>query len=153
MRRANVFRTAVFRLAAIYVAGFALSVAALGGIIYLVTAHALSRQVDTRIESEMQSLQTAYRNGGTARLVEEATMHEHAHPNGALDFAVLENGKRIAGHLRGWPTPAGWSVLPYQEPDGDVGRRRFLRADIGAAVAVVVGADPDVRGQYMTGLK
>jgi signal transduction histidine kinase len=143
VRRANVFRTAVFRLAAIYVAGFALSVAALGVVIYLVTAHALSRQVDARIESEMQALQTAYRSGGTARLAAEVAMHEHGHPNGALDFAVLESGKLVAGHLRHWPAAAGWSVLPYQEPDGDTGRRRFLRADLNNAVAAVVAADPE----------
>ena len=143
MRRASVFRTTAFRLTALYVAGFAASVAALGIVIYLVTSATLSRQLDTRIGSEMQSLQTAYRSGGKAGLTNAVGVDEHAHANGALDFAVLENGKRIAGYLRRWPDPAGWSVLPYPEPDGDVGVRRFLRAELGNGLSVVVGADPE----------
>jgi signal transduction histidine kinase len=58
-------------------------------------------------------------------------------------LAVLEDGKRIAGHLRRWPETEGWSVLPYQESDGDLGSRRFLRADVGKQVAIIVGADPE----------
>jgi signal transduction histidine kinase len=143
VRRASVLRTTTFRLAAIYVVGFAASVATLGVVIYLVTAATLSRQLDGRIESEMQGLQAAYRSGGTAQLVDGVTRHEHAHPNGALDFAVLQNGKRIAGHLKGWPATAGWSVLPYQESNGDAGTRRLLRAVVDNEIGIVVGADPE----------
>lgn len=143
MRRASVFRTTTFRLAAIYVSGFAASVATLGLIVYLITAATLSRQLDERIESEMQALQAAYRTGGTGRLVDEIITHEREHPNGALDLAVLRNGKRIAGHLKSWPAAAGWSIRPYQESDGSVGTRRSLRADFGNEVGIIVAADPE----------
>jgi signal transduction histidine kinase len=132
-----------FRLTAIYVVGFAASVAALGIAIYLVTAATLSHQLDRRIETEMRALQTAYRSGGIEKLVAAVAVHERAHPNGALDFAVLDNGRRIAGHLRRWPDAAGWSALLYSEPDGDAGTRRFLRADLGDGVSIAVGGDPE----------
>lgn len=152
MPRTSLFGTTTFRLTAVYVSGFAASVAALGLITYFVTAATLSRQIDGRIESEMRALQVANLTGGTARLVDDVALHEHAHPNGALDFAVLENGKRIAGHLKSWPAAVGWSVLPYRELDGEVGKRRFLRADLGNEVAMVVGADPEQVDEVKTAI-
>lgn len=155
MRRASVFRTTTFRLAAIYVAGFAASVAGPGIVIYLVTSATLSRQLDSRIESEMHSLQAAYRSGGMPRLTDAVRLDERMHRNGALDIAVLENDARLAGHLHRWPAAAGWSVQPYPEPDGDVGTRRFLRADLTDRFSLVVGADPEqveeVKGAILDG--
>lgn len=155
MRPSSIFATTTFRLATIFVAAFAASVAALGIVVYLATAGTLSRQLDGRIEDEMQALQTAYRAGGTAGLVDAVAAHEHAHPNGALDFAVLGEGRRIAGHLKSWPPVVGWSVGAYQELDGDGGTRRFLRSDFGNGLGVVIGADPEqveeVKGAILDG--
>jgi signal transduction histidine kinase len=139
----RIAQTTTFRLAAIYVAGFAASVAALGVIIYFVTANALERRLDGQVESDMRALQTEYQSAGLSRLVAAVSEHEHAHPNGALDYAVLAQGKRAAGHLSRWPTTAGWSTLPYTESDGEEGLRRFIVANLGAGVTLVVAADPE----------
>ena len=52
----NLLHTTTFRLAAVYVAGFAASVAALGVITYVATASALERRLDARMASEMKAL-------------------------------------------------------------------------------------------------
>ena len=52
----RVLRTTTFRLAAIYVGGFAAAVAILGVATYLATAGLLERRLDNRIEREMQQL-------------------------------------------------------------------------------------------------
>ncbi|HEU5017705.1 MAG TPA: HAMP domain-containing sensor histidine kinase [Pseudolabrys sp.] len=143
MRRHSVFQTTVFRLAVIYVAGFALAVAALGVATYLVTAGALERRLDARISREMKSLQADYRAGGLQRLLASVSKHEALHPNGALDYAVLVGGQKRGGHLNEWPSSPGWSDLAYNEAEGDVGRRRFLVAHLGQNLSLVVAADPE----------
>jgi signal transduction histidine kinase len=126
-----------------YVGGFAVSVAVLGVVTYLVTTAALERQLDGRIQTEMQSLLAQYRRHGTADLLGAVTAHDREHPNGPLDYAVLVDGKEAAGHLTRWPTAVGWSDMPYPESDGDTGARRFLLADAGDGVRIAVAADPE----------
>lgn len=143
MRAPRVLETTAFRLAIIYVAGFAVAVAALGTVIYVITADTLQRQLDARIEGEMLAMQVEYRSGGLDRLVAVVDAHEHAHPNGALDYAVLAQGRRVAGNLSQWPKMAGWSTLPYAESGGEEGRRRFLFADLTNDIALAVAADTE----------
>jgi signal transduction histidine kinase len=139
----KILRTTTFRLAAIYVAGFAVSVAALGVVTYVVTADALERRLDRQVEGDLLALQRDYRSGGLGRLVAAVSDHEHVHPYGALDYAVLAQGKQVAGHLSRWPITAGWSNLPYAESDGEEGRRRYLVANLDDGVTLAVAADAD----------
>lgn len=143
MRLPRVLQTTVFRLAAIYVACFALTVAALGIATYLVTAGALERRLDARISREMKSLQVDYRAGGLPRLLASVSKNETLHPNGALDYAVIVSGRKRGGHLDEWPSSPGWSDLVYKELDGDVGRRRFLVDRLDQDTSLVVAADPE----------
>lgn len=143
MRPPRVLQTTIFRLAAIYVAAFAISVATLGVVIYIFTAAALERRLDARIENDMRALRADYRSGGLSGLVAAVSAHERSHPSGALDYAVLAKGNQAAGHLSLWPRVAGWSTLSYPESNGDIGRRRFLVADLGDSVTLAVAADPE----------
>jgi len=120
----KLLHTTTFRLAAVYVAGFAASVAALGVITYVVTASALERRLDARMASEMNALQS----GDLPRLIATVHAHQALHPNGAFEYALVERGKRLAGDLTEWPSVPGWQDRPYNETNGDVGRRRFLVA-------------------------
>ena len=114
MRAPKVLQTTTFRLAAIYVAAFAISVATLGIVIYIFTADTLERRLDVGIENDMRALRADYRSGGLSGLVAAISAHERTHPNGALDYAVLAQGERVAGRLSLWPKTAGWSnsLLP-----------------------------------------
>ena len=143
MRAPRVLQTTTFRLAAIYVAAFAISVATLGIVIYIFTADTLERRLDVGIENDMRALRADYRSGGLSGLVAAISAHERTHPNGALDYAVLAQGERVAGRLSLWPKTAGWSTLSYPESDGDVGRRRFLVVDLDKNATLAVAADPE----------
>jgi signal transduction histidine kinase len=139
----KLLHTTTFRLAAVYVAGFAASVAGLGVITYVVTASALERRLDTRMASEMRILQADNSAGGLPRLIATVQAHQALHPNGAFEYAVVERGKRLAGDLTEWPSVPGWRNRPYNETDGDIGRRRFLVADLNDGIMLVVAADPE----------
>jgi signal transduction histidine kinase len=143
VRPPRLLRTTTFRLAAIYVAGFAISVAALGVVTYFVTARTLERRLDTAIVTDMEVLQADYRAGGLSRLLAAVSTHEHSHPNGPLDYAVIANGSRLAGHLAKWPAEAGWSTVPYRESEGDDARRRFLVSKLNGGVTLAIAADPE----------
>ena len=143
MRQPRVLQTTTFRLAALYVAAFAVSVAALGVVIYFVTASALAQRLDARIASDMRELRHDYQSGGLNGLVAAVGAHERIHPNGALEYAVVDHGKRIAGDLSRWPAAPGWSTLAYVEREGDEGHRRFLVANLGKDISLTVAADPE----------
>jgi len=143
VRPPKILQTTTFRLAAIYVAGFAFAVAALGVMTYFVTTRTLERRLDTAIAVDMEALQADYRAGGLSQLLAAVSTHEHSHPNGPLDYAVIANGSRLAGHLMAWPFVAGWSTLPYRESEGDDARRRFLVSNLNGGVTLAIAADPE----------
>jgi signal transduction histidine kinase len=64
----SILRTATFRLAALYVVVFALSVLVLGGIIYWIAQAALVRQFDRSIEIEAAALESEFHSGGFGQL-------------------------------------------------------------------------------------
>lgn len=143
MRPPDVLGTTAFRVTAIFVAGFAVSLALLGTIIYLIAAHSLAHGLDLRIEAEMHALNAAYRAGGLSKLTEAVNSRERVHPNGALDYGVIADGREVAGHLLGWPSQTGWSTLDYVEADGDQGRRRFLLVGLDPGISAAVAGDPE----------
>ena len=143
MRTDKFYRTTVFRLTALYVGVFAVALALLGAITYGLVDHALERKLDNRIQAESDALQNRYRSGGIQGLLIEVRTHEQSHPNGAIDYAVVQDGKRIAGRLKIWPEAAGWSTRPYQEEAGETGTRRFFVVSLEPALTLAVAADPE----------
>lgn len=143
MPRHRILHTTAFRLAAGYVAVFAMAVAALGAVTYFVTVGALERQIDSRISREMNALRAVYDTRGLPALLSTVGKHEASHPNGALDYAVIAGTTKRAGGLTKWPTASGWSRLAYPERDGDIGARLFLTSHLGRYLTLVVAADPE----------
>jgi signal transduction histidine kinase len=142
VRPIRVFRTATFRLAALYVLLFATSVAVLGVIVYLTTAAALDRRLDARIAGEMSVLKSAFRAGGLARLEAEVRTHQRTRPAGPLDYLVFDTGgARLVGDLPILPAQPGWSNVKNKESDGDISHRRILLAVLDGGVRLAVGAD------------
>jgi signal transduction histidine kinase len=139
---ARVFRTATFRLAALYVLLFATSVAVLGMIVYLGTAAALERRLDARITSEMTALKSAFQAGGLGRLEAEVRTHQRTRPAGPLDYLVIgSGGARLVGDLPIVPAHIGWSNVANKESDGDVSHRRVLVAALAGGARLAIGAD------------
>ena len=142
MRPARVFRTATFRLAALYVLLFAASVAVLGTTVYLVTAAALERRQDARIAGEMTALKAAFQAGGLARLEAEVRAHQRNRPAGPLDYLVIgATGARLLGDLPIVPARLGWSNVKNKESDGDISHRRVLVAPLAGGARLAIGAD------------
>lgn len=143
MRVANVLKTTVFRVSALYVLIFAVSLAVLGAATYSFTAASLRRRLDHRIQRQTNQFIADYRTGGLLSVGKAVSLAETFHPNGALDYAVVSNGQRIAGHLTKWPSQPGWATLRYPEADGDTGQRRFLVTDLAGGSLLAVAADPE----------
>lgn len=143
MRTDSLFRSTVFRLTAVYLIGFAATLALLGAATYMIVDHRLERRLDDRIRMEVVSLQESFRSGGVGALVTTVNAHQQSHPNGALDYAVVQGGRRLAGRLMKWPSAPGWSSHPYREEAGETGRRRFLVTNLGQNVKLAVAADPE----------
>jgi len=142
VRLRRILSTTTFRLAALYVVLFAVSVAVLGAIAYLVTAAALERRLDARIAGEMTALKAAFTSGGLARLAPEVRLHQQTLPAGPLEYLLLgAGGERLAGKLPIVPAHVGWADVERTESDGDVSHRRVLAARLAGGARLAIGAD------------
>ena len=63
-------RTASFRLAALYVVVFALSVVLLGAVVYFSVGREIAAAVDSRVTEETEKLQAIYRASGLEKLTQ-----------------------------------------------------------------------------------
>ncbi|WP_304176886.1 HAMP domain-containing sensor histidine kinase [Phenylobacterium aquaticum] len=112
------FRSTSLRLAALYTAGFAISVVLLGAVTLLTTRAALSEQFDDRVRSESNALVEEYKVEGLEGLIQ--AVRERDRTPGSLDYGVLDTGGQgMAGRLVRTRTPLGWTVVrdrPNREP-------------------------------------
>jgi signal transduction histidine kinase len=98
----RLIRTASFRLAAIYLALFSVSVVVLGAIVYFIVGREISRQIDDRVLRETSTLEAHFERVGLAALTQEIRARTLA--AASLDYRLEdEDGGFIAGNL---PTPA-----------------------------------------------
>jgi len=138
-----VLRTASFRLAALYVAVFALSACVLGAAVFLAARSALQDQMTVRIEAESIFLQSEFRTGGLDHLL--AVIHARGRGTTALDYLVQDgSGAHRAGEMPGIPHRPGWTVVDVPDAKEDGGhpeRVRALVSDLGGGVLLAVGDD------------
>ena len=138
----RVFRTATFRLAALYVVLFAATVAVVGAVVYLGTTAALNRRLDARISGEMTALKSSYQGGGLAKLEDDVRSHARTQPAGPLDYLVFDaNRSRLAGDLAITPANLGWSNVTTMETDGDISYRRVLVDTLSGSTRLAIAAD------------
>ena len=151
MRKPKILRTTIFRLAAIYVVLFAISVGALGLIAYRTASFVLNYRLDANVEEGMTALKKAYQGGGLPRLIATVNMREKHRRGSALFYLVLDaNGKRLAGHLSVTPSRSGWSKMTYveDEGDGDIGEVRVLQEPLDGGTRVAVAGDLEQISDY-----
>jgi len=117
MRPSNIFRAASFRLAALYAAVFALSVAVLFGLVYWIAATALDGQLRASVSQDVASLEERFHSQGLDELTREINRRIQTR-QGGIGYYVLEDpsGKRLTGNIPeavSMPS-SGWShiVLP-----------------------------------------
>ncbi|MGH6989278.1 MAG: ATP-binding protein [Stellaceae bacterium] len=100
----RLLRTNAFRLAALYMALFAVSVLALLAFIYFSTANFVERQAEETIGAEISGLEEEYHTGGLIGLI--AAINSRAtSERGEVPLYLLTDPRlhRIAGNLTGWP--------------------------------------------------
>ncbi len=126
--------SATFRVALLYMALFALSVAALFGFVHYATAGYLARQTDTAIAQETAELANRFRAGGIVALAREITNKSTANIGGrSIYLLVDEDMEPIAGNLNRWPEgiepdAEGWLEFTLSGPAGsEPARARVFR--------------------------
>lgn len=145
VRLPRIFRTIAFGLATLYAVVLAVSVAVLGTVVFWTIEAALTRQVSTRIESEIAFFEAKYRTEGLAELVEELQERMDSFVSGArLEYLVINaRGERLAGHLPSMPELAGWNdiVIPPSARNPDGIRVRVRVIDLAQGVRLAIGDD------------
>ena len=117
----QLWRTATFRLALIYLALFGVSVAALVAFLYFSTVRVIERQTDETIIAEITGLSERYRDEGLLglrRVVAERSRGQRH----SLYLLVAPGNAILAGNLDRWPSvtagPSGWLNFTFGQPMG-----------------------------------
>ncbi|MDP4822643.1 MAG: HAMP domain-containing histidine kinase [Aestuariivirgaceae bacterium] len=152
--RANLklLQTSTFRLAAAYLAVFAVSVGLVLGYVYWNTALLLERQLEETIQAEVQGLGEQYRTRGVAGLM-ETVERRSAMDSNSVYLVTNFHGTRLAGNLQGLPPSAtkgkrGWVEFTYavataRGPEQHQARAFHVMLPDGATL--VVGRDVEER--------
>ncbi len=150
----KLLKTSTFRLGAVYLIVFAISVGAILGYIYWNTAILLERQVEDTVEAELQGLAEQYRTRGPQGLLQ--TINTRAREaDGSLYLLTNSIGRRLAGNLEALPAEAVGErgtidfKFPYDTGRGVVehtARAFFIRLPGG--LQLVVGRDVEERRQF-----
>lgn len=136
------WRSSSLRLAALYTAIFALSLAGLGAVTLFATRAALSREFDGRIQAEAMALAQEYQTEGLTGVVQ--AVRERDSTPGALDYGFeTAPGVATAGRLAGSHAPLGWSTLKTREPGEAVEAMRVFVMALPDGSRLLVGDDVD----------
>ncbi len=119
MHPSRIFRTAGFRLAALYAGLFGASVLVLFGVVYWIAGGALRQQFMTNVESEVSALAEDHRAGGLSRTAETIERRlASGLPRSNFYLLTDSAGREVAGNLPRQVAHAGWQELPIP-PNGD----------------------------------
>ena len=138
MPQTRLFRTSSFRLAAIYLALFTVSVLILGAVVYAVVHTQIAAEIDQDIDDESAALLKEYSAHGRDRL--QALIPTRG---GSFAYGLVDaDGKLIAGELAAAAGASGWTYL--REPESDEAepastvevRALVTRLDDGGALVV-----------------
>ena len=143
----KILKTSTFRLAAIYLLVFAVSVGAILAYVFWNTAGLLERQTDATIRAEVQALADQYRILGLRGIV-ETIQRRSAERGGGIYLLADSVGKRVAGNLEAVPPQVidetGWIDFPLDIKVGETMQRRSARAfhaDLTDDYELIVGRD------------
>lgn len=150
----KLLRTSTFRLAALYLILFAVSVAALLGYVYWNTAVLLQEQTDYTIQAEVQALSDQYQLRGLNGIL-DTVQRRSADDTGAVYLLAAPAGQRIAGNLDDMPVmPKGeakWIEFPLVVQNGPARENHVARAfftDLPGGFKLIVGRDVESLRQF-----
>ncbi len=144
---AKILKTSTFRLAAIYLLVFALSVGTILAYVFWNTAGLLARQTDATIRAEVQALADQYRILGLPGIV-DTIQRRSAERGGGIYLLANGEGKHVAGNLQSVPSQVidetGWIDFPLEVTVGTSKQFRSARAfhaDLNNDFQLIVGRD------------
>jgi signal transduction histidine kinase len=117
--RIRLFHTEGFRIAAIFVAIFALSAAAMAATVLVITDNTFREQIVQFANADIAAVREGYNTEGEHEAREVISQRMTA--PGASDFFLLQrDGKRLAGNLPPMPPRTGSFTLPGGTPQHDI---------------------------------
>ncbi len=142
MPRTSLFRTSSFRLAAIYLALFTVSVLILGAVVYFVVWREIASEIDADIQGETSTLVREFAAHGRDRL--QAIIEARSRSGGSFVYGLEDaQGRLVAGELAAKPGDVGWTSLREPERDEAEGESaavvRALATRLSDGGALVVG--------------
>ncbi len=151
----RLLHTSTFRLAALYLVLFVISVGALLGYVYWNTAVLLERQTEETIRAEVNALADQYRLRGVRGII-DTIQRRSDDDNGAVYLLVNSAGERVAGNLTALPTrpegeDASWMEFPLdvQKPTGrESHMARAFYIKLSGGFELVVGRDVEALRQF-----
>ena len=150
----KLLQTTAFRLIALYLAIFALSVGAILAYVYFNTALLLDRQGEEGVRTELQSLAGEYRSGGVDSLT-DAVRRLSEQNTDAIYLLTNFLGRKLAGNLDGLPERAvkgeGWIDFTYAVETLDGLERHQARAyhvQLPNGSVLLVGRDVEAKRQF-----
>jgi len=124
MRLAEYVRGAPFRIVAAYAALFAVSVAALFGVVLWSTTREMTTEIKGAIKQDMRPLVTAYRDGRLSRLVEAVRERAQAAvDNEAFYLLQSPSDELLAGNLEPLAPFLGWREFVFETGAGSDSER------------------------------
>ena len=138
-------RSAAYRIAFAYFGAYAVSLALLGGVIFIVMHIMLTRQLDTTLSNEALTLEAQFRSGGGHELAEAIAERETSGSSTRMLYAVFRpDGGQIRGSFRiRRPAAAGLQDVTFIDPREGPDRARTIVTDLSPGLRLVVGADTD----------
>ncbi len=150
----KLLRTSTFRLAALYLILFALSVVALLAYVYWNTTVLLERQTDDTIRAEILGLADQYRERGLDGMI-ETIQRRSREDTSSIYLLTAPSGQPVAGNLNALPPQAStndtWFEFPLDVKHGGVTEHHIARAyhtDLTGDYELVVGRDVAALRQF-----
>ncbi|MGH6819955.1 MAG: two-component sensor histidine kinase, partial [Methylocella sp.] len=150
----KLLQTSTFRLAALYLVLFAISVGALLAYVYWNTAVLLERQTDETIRAEVQGLADLYRLRGLPGII-DTIQRRSREETGSIYLLTDPRNIRVAGNLDLLPEQANpnenWIEFPIVVRRGDAPEQHMARAyhaKLSGGYELVVGRDVEALRQF-----
>jgi signal transduction histidine kinase len=153
----KLFHTSTFRLSAVYLIVFILSVGAILAYIYWNTAGLLERQTDETIRAEVQGLADQYRIRGLDGVL-DTVRRRSSDESGSIYLLTTPEGVRMAGNLVSVPDEiaiedSGWTEFPFNVKTStgtEPHRARAYYTELPGENVLVVGRDIEDMRQFAT---
>src|SRR4051794_36545824 len=136
--------SAAYRIAFINFGAYSVGLALLGVIVFAVMHIAFSRQLDSMVLDESETLRSEYVSGGDNELAEAIAEREAQRSTTQMLYAVFApDGHRIYGTLNAARPPVGRRPILFQDPEEGPDEARAVTIDLSATKRLVVAVDSE----------